>query len=81
MVAEGVTWTDPEPVLTVPIPGEIETEVAFKTTQARVEVPPGAICDGEAVNVATVTGLTARMLTVVVAVPIRPSVFFTVNRK
>jgi hypothetical protein len=85
VVTEGVTTEDPVPALTVPILGPalaaIVTDVAFRTTQLRVEDWPTVICEGEAVNVATLTGLLARMLTEVVAVAIRPSVFFTVKRK
>ena len=36
--------------MTVPTPLSIDIEVAPDTSQARVTVPPGATCDGEAVK-------------------------------
>jgi hypothetical protein len=57
------------------------TLVAFNTTQLRVEVPPGAMVEGDAVNVATLTGLADITFTSVVALADSLSVFVTVNLK
>jgi hypothetical protein len=64
-VAAGVTTTL-APV-TGPTPPSIESDVAPVTDQARVDDPPGATCDGDAVNEA-ITGGSGVTVTVAVDV-------------
>jgi hypothetical protein len=66
--------------LTVPTPGWIVTVVAFCTTQVRVEVWPGWMFAGFAVNCRICTWLGVAVDTVVVADDCNPSVLRTVRR-
>ena len=83
MVAAGVTATEPEFGVTLPIPGAIVTEVAFCVCHVKVELWPAVIAAGLAVN-CTMVGADefgVVVVTEVDAVPLSPSVFVTVKRK
>ena len=81
MVAEGVTWVEPDCAFRLPETPEIVTVVAFCTTQVRVEVLPGVMVEGVAWNTRMLTGLGAETLTSVVALDDKWSVLVTVRRK
>ena len=81
MVTVGDTTEEPLAGFTVPTVGEMLAEVAFWIDQLSVEDEPTVICDGLPWNMMITGAVGETVLTVVVALDDRLSVFVTVSLK